>query len=102
MESVDPKRLVFGRNFLWTSVTTLLMESVGPEGQTNAFQVQKSSNAEKTKFSIFHVLCPWIFGDTHKGLINSMSWSREKKHTHFQVQMSPKLGKTKFTNFDVL
>ncbi|KAG5604706.1 hypothetical protein H5410_026198 [Solanum commersonii] len=46
----------FCQNFSWTSVSTLLMASVGSEGKTDAFKVQTNSKAEKPNFIDFHVL----------------------------------------------
>ncbi|KAG5569154.1 hypothetical protein H5410_058920 [Solanum commersonii] len=52
-------RNFFCGNFSWTSITALLKPLVGPEGQTNHFQVQISPKVEKTRFylDILNIFC---------------------------------------------
>ncbi|KAG5578869.1 hypothetical protein H5410_049496 [Solanum commersonii] len=50
----DPEFLrVFGRCFSWTSVKTLLIESVGPKGQTGLFSGSNDPRASKPPFYRF-------------------------------------------------
>ncbi|KAG5575965.1 hypothetical protein H5410_056099 [Solanum commersonii] len=54
----------FCRNFLRTSVATLLMASIGPGGQTGAFSSSNKPQSRKNKsLLIFMCYSPWIFGD---------------------------------------
>lgn len=96
----------WSQDFLWTSITTLLVVWVGLEGQTNTFQVQTSPNSARTEILPFSCAnfrwyriptCFWpiFFMNFPYDLINDMIWFRGANERIFnfkQTQMCKRLN----------
>lgn len=54
-------QLVFGQQFSWTFVTTILIKWVGPDGQTDTFSSSNDPQSGKIELIDFASYSPWIF-----------------------------------------
>lgn len=54
-------QLVFGQQFSWTFVTTILIKWVGPNGQTDTFSSSNDPQSGKIELIDFASYSPWIF-----------------------------------------
>ncbi|KAG5569403.1 hypothetical protein H5410_059169 [Solanum commersonii] len=90
---------LFCRNFSWMSITTLLMQSIDPEGQTCAFSSSNKPQSKKTR--LYRLLCAIVheFLTSVTALLIALVGPEGQAYAFSSLNEPKIFGDTGFLNF---